>query len=289
MANIRQLKRRISTSQNISKITKAMQMVAASKMKKAQNQALKTRAFAHALNNSLKKISKTIDPSLHPLLKKNESGKKILVLLSTEKGLCGSFNANLFKKTIEWLKENPDGELILLGKKAITFAQNNGLKIFAKFEVQNENPELSDILPISQILIEKYLNLEFSSIEIIYMDFINTLKHDIRTEQILPLQSEKISSTETDELEFTSEYSFEPSAKIILNELLPHYIENFLYQALLESKASEHSSRMIAMKNASDNAKELVKDLSLIYNKSRQEAITNEILEISSASLTLGN
>ena len=288
MANIRQLKRRISTSQNISKITKAMQMVSASKMKKAQDQALKARAFSHALNNSLKKISQTIDPSLHPLLKNNKEGKKILVIFSTEKGLCGSFNSTLFKKTLEWLKINPDGQLIILGKKAINFAQSSGLKIFAKFELENENPELADILPLSQIIIEKYLNSEFQSIDILYTNFISTLKQEARIEQILPLQSEKI--TQSTEKEITNaEYHFEPAAKIILNELLPHYVENFLYQSLLESKASEHSSRMIAMKNASDNAKELVKELSLIYNKSRQEAITTEILEISSAALALAN
>lgn len=288
MANIRQLKRRISTSQNISKITKAMQMVSASKMKKAQDQALRARAFSHALNNSLRKISQTIDPNLHPLLKKNKEGKKILIIFSTEKGLCGAFNSNLFKKTIEWLKTNPDGQLIILGKKAINFAQSNGLKIYAKFELENEHPELTDILPISQIIIEKYLNSEFSSIEIIYTNFISTLKQKIKTEHILPLQSEKITQAD-DNQTINAEYSFEPEARIILNELLPHYVENFLYQSLLESKASEHSSRMIAMKNASDNAKELVKELSLVYNKSRQESITNEILEISSAALALAN
>lgn len=287
--NTRQIKSRITASQNISKITKAMEMVSASKMKRAQEQALAARPYARALQRSLQKLSEHTDSSLHPLLQKRDSGKEIFLIVSTDKGLCGSMNTFLFKATLHWLKDHPEGEVIAVGRKAVMFCRNNGVPLFAQFTDLPDRVGLKDILPISQLIMEKFLSGEFKSVQLIYMDFINTLSQKLRQVQILPLQPEPAYTDETMiTMNTTGEYIFEPDAKTILSQLLPYYMENAIYQIFLEGKASEHSARMVSMKNASENAAELVSELKLLFNKSRQANITSELLDITTASLTVG-
>lgn len=289
MANsIRQIRRRITASQNISKITKAMEMVAASKMKRAQDQATAARPYAHALQESLQKVSAHTDPSLHPLLDQHEQGIDIVILFSTDKGLCGSLNTNLFKALVQWFDKHPNGQVIVIGKKGVTFCRLFGLPMYAQFTDLPEHVSAHDLIPISSMIIQEFLNKNFKSVHILYMDFINTLVQRLRTIQLLPLsQSEEYRDETMVVPEVQAEYIFEPNPKDILNELLPYYIENTLYQTMLESRASEHSARMVSMKNASENAKELVHELKLLYNKSRQAAITSELLDITTATLTL--
>ena len=288
MAANRQIKRRISTAQNISKITKAMEMVAASKMKRAQSQALASRAFARAVQSSLSRVAAFTNPSLHPLLSMHEEGRDLLILVSTNKGLCGGLNSNLFKSSHNWIKQHQDYQVVAIGKKAVVFAQRMGWPILAQFTDIPETVSSPDAISISSLVMEKFLSHELKSVHIVYMDFINTISQKVRVTRLLP-----IAHTETaqDDLELVpqtfKEYLFEPSPRDILDSLLPYYIENSIYQILLEAKASEHSARMVAMKSASENAIELVDELKLDYNKSRQAAITEELRDIATSSLTV--
>lgn len=285
MATARQVKQRISTAKNISKITKAMEMVSASKMKRAQEQTLAARPYAQALADSLRTLAEEATPDLHPLLSNHTEGSDVLIIVSTDRGLCGSLNQNMFKKALDWYKTHPQGKFIVVGKKAVAFAKFLGLDIIAQFTNIPDKVSVADILPITTLVIDQFTQHHYRSVGIVYMDFINTLSQKVTLNQLLPIKNltEEVILVETEK----SEYIFEPTPAEILQELLPYYVENAVYQSFLEGKASEHSARMVAMKNASENAKELVKELQLLYNKSRQESITKELLEITTATMTL--
>ena len=285
MPNARQVKQRIGTANNIAKITKAMEMVSASKMRRAQDQTLAARPFAQALQESLQKLAHEAHPDLHPLLSKHESGQDVAIVVSTDKGLCGSLNQNLFKALLDWNKKHPNGTVIVIGKKGVTFTRFLALPVAAQFIDLPDPIKLADVLPITSLVMQNFTEKLYKSVTIIYMDFINTLSQKTKVQQILPLDAQPVEDTSL--VEQAHEYLFEPAPKEILSELLPYFVENSVYQAFLESKASEHSARMVAMKNASDNAKDLVKELKLIYNKSRQESITSELLDITTAQLSL--
>lgn len=288
MANTRLIKRRIISAKNIAKITSAMEMVAASKMKKAQDQALLSRPYAKALEKSLQKVAQTVNPNLHPLLLAHTLGDQILVIVSTNKGLCGGMNTNLMKATLEWKKSHQNGKVIAVGKKAVTFSRLLGVEILAQFTDMPEKVSLVDILPIISLIKDKFLSSQFKSVDILYTDFINTLSQSVAITHLLPIfDPEVLKQTQENKVVVKSEYLFEPSAKKLLDQLLPYYLENSLYQIMLESRASEHSARMVAMKNASENADELTDELQLLFNKSRQASITNELLDITTATLTL--
>lgn len=294
MGNQRQIKRRISAAKNISQITKAMEMVSASKMRRAQEHALAARPYTRALQASLQKVSEDINPALHALLQHHFEGNDVLLLVSTDKGLVGGLNNHLFKETYEWLRTHPGAVCVAIGKKAVRFCQLAGITIHAQFTELPEKMTTDAIAPITTLLTSGFLDKTFRSVTVLYMDFINTLSQEVRAIQLLPLQQHHTTNMpNADQNRITApklihEYVFEPSATEILNDLLPYYIENTIYQAFLEARASEHSSRMVAMKNASENAGDLVKELKLEYNKTRQAAITNELLDITTAILTIG-
>lgn len=285
MATARQVKLRINTAKNISKSTKAMEMVSASKMKRAQDQTLAARPYAQALAESLHTLAEEATPDLHPLLSTHQDGEDILILVSTDRGLCGSLNQNMFKKAIEWHNQHPKGKFIVVGRKAVAFTQFLGLEVVAQFTGLPDLVSVGDVLPISSLIIDQFTHHKFRSVSVLYMDFINTLSQKVSLQQVLPIKhpTEDMVLVETEK----PQYIFEPTPAEILKELLPYYVENSIYQAFLEGKASEHSARMVAMKNASDNAKDLVTELQLLYNKSRQESITRELLEITTATMTL--
>ncbi|MBP7768417.1 ATP synthase F1 subunit gamma [Candidatus Woesebacteria bacterium] len=288
MPNVRQVKQRISTATNIAKITKAMEMVSASKMRKAQQQTLAARPFAQALRDSLQKLAHESSGELHPLLAQHEEGVDILLMITTDRGQCGSLNQNIFKSTLEWYKTHPEGSVVIVGKKGITFSGFMGLAVFAQFTSLPDTINTSHIVPITTLIMDNFINKKFKTVSICYMDFINTLSQKVQLQQLLPIKTEAISAEESAiSTDASHEYAFEPSPREILAELLPYYIENNVYQAFLESKASEHSARMVSMKNANENAKDLVKELRLVYNKSRQESITKELLDITTAQLSL--
>lgn len=287
MASVRQIQQRIKAAGNISKITKAMEMVSASKMRRAQEQALATRPYTRALQESLATLGTVINPELHPLLQPHGQGKDVAIILSSDKGLSGSLNPNLFKAMLEWYREQEDPSLILVGRKVVAFAQINNLAIHAQFTDLPDRIGFTDTLPITNLIAEGFLAREFRTVSLIYMDFISTLVQKPRTVQLLPLPKTLTMMGEESLAKpaQAKEYTFEPSPKEILNELLPYYLENSVYQAFLEGKASEHSARMVSMKNASENASELKGELTLEYNKFRQASITSELLDLSTALL----
>ncbi len=308
MANTRQIKGRINSAANISKITKAMEMVSASKMRSAQMQALAARPYTHAIQDSLHKVARFTDSSLHPLLSQHHEGKNVLIVFSTDRGLCGSLNTNLFKAAIAWAKHHDNFELIVIGKKAVSFAKKMGLPLLAQFTELPEKVSPADLLPVTELIKTGFLDHSIRSVYIVHMDFINTLSQKVKVTPLLPVSVGAAGETDgvkpahagihtapaashsvTTPPQIFAEYIFEPNAAEILNELLPYYLESTIFQTQLEAKASEHSARMVSMKNASDNAKDLVGELKLQFNKSRQATITNELLDITTATLTVSN
>ncbi|MBD3250756.1 MAG: ATP synthase F1 subunit gamma [Candidatus Pacebacteria bacterium] len=295
MAQTRQILARINTSKNIAQITKAMQMVAASKMQRAQDQAVKARAYAEALADSLQVLSRKIDPSLHPLLQHHEQGVDVAIVISTEKGLCGSLNTNLFKKAAQWREQHPEGKLVAIGKKAVHLAKSYGFDIWAQFTDLPDTISTEDVVAINTLVNKNFLEKEFKSVSLIYTDFINTLTQKTVIQPLLPLGIEQVETQFKQGVEGEAaspalsqkagsdqpkkEYLFEPNAEAILKDILPLYLENTIFHAFLEAKASEHSARMVAMKSASENAQDLIGELQLQYNRSRQEEITNELLD----------
>lgn len=289
MANTsRQIKQRIRTAQSIRKITKAMEMVSASKMRRAQDRALSARPYELALRQALSLVAATTDESLHPLLKHKQNGLPIALIISTDRGLCGSLNQNLLREVVAWFKKHESGQAVVVGKKAATFCTFFGLPIYAQFTDLPDAVTTSDMTPISSLIMDRFLQDEFGQVDLFYMDFVNTLTQKPHGMPLLPLA--KIDDTdETDVLPPAgqAEYLFEPSPQHILDQLLPYYVENTIYQSFLEARASEHSARMVTMKNASENANELVDELKLLFNKQRQAAITNELLDITTAMVSL--
>ncbi len=283
MASIQSLKRRIKSAKSIKQITKAMEMVAASKMRKAQSQALASRAYARKL-----------EPSAHPLLAPNTTGSDYLVLFSTDKSLAGSLNSNLFRGLHEFLKKNGFSDslkFVIIGQKAKQFVLSNDYTIEADFSGITDPVSFQAAVPIAHYLTQEYLSGRCRSVTLAYMDFISTLVQRFRAMPLLPLSATWMNLVETPaaaiELASDAQYLFEPSPAAILNWLLPYYIEMIIYQTLLENRASEHSARMVAMKNASDSASEIIADLTLSYNKQRQAKITNELLDNTTASLVV--
>lgn len=290
MANQRQIKSRIGTAQNISKITKAMEMVAASKMKRAQEQALAARPYSQALYDSIATISQVSKLDHHPLLSTHENGIPVIVAVGTDKGLCGALNGNLMKQLSLWKKEHSNGEVIAVGKKAVLAARALGMTIHAQFTHIAEHVTTYDIIPVTTLVLNGFSDQTFRSVDILYTDFVNTLSQHPKQAPLLPLSrtfKPDVVVVKVDEKMPVKEYTFEPNPAQILNSLLPFYLENTVYHSFLEAKASEHSARMVAMKNASENAGELVDELRLVYNKTRQQAITSELLDITSATMAL--
>lgn len=286
MPNARAIKQRIKSAKNISKITKAMEMVSASKMRKSQQQATSSRPYSVELQNILHKISQYTNPELHPLLMQRTGGKDLLIVVSTDRGLVGGLNSNLFRAMMHWKETHPEAVFVSVGKKAKQFVTKMGFELYADFSPFVDRVSYPESLPMSNMVIKAFLNGEFNSVYITHMQSINTLSQKPVFDQLLPISPSEIEAPEN-KVKDKQEYVFEPSAQEILNWLLPYYIENSVYFTLLESKASEHSARMISMKNASDNAKDIVNVLSLEYNRTRQASITRELQEITTAQMSL--
>jgi F-type H+-transporting ATPase subunit gamma len=299
MANARIIKRRVNSVRNIAKITSAMQLVSASKTKYSQKMATNSLPYMQSLLDSLETIANFTDPRLHPFLNHNKSGSDLLVVLSTNKGLCGSLNTNLFKQLLVWAAKKPEAQFIAVGQKAVNFLRSHGFNLVAQFTDWPEKTKLSDVLPLLDLLKQKYLSGEIGRVDVLFTDFVNVLKQHSLVFSLLPLndlqiqqleleyqsKTQKTTETSTTSNKTRANYLLEPSSNELLDFLLNYYVELSFYHLVLESSASEHSARMIAMKSASDNAKDLVEVLKLDFNKSRQTMITNELLDISSAKM----
>lgn len=282
MPNTRLIKGRIRSAQNIAKITKAMEMVSASKMRRAQSQAQASQPYAQKLHGVLHSIGQNTDSTLHPLLAEQPTGRPLLVVFSTDRGLCGALNNNLFKAIIEFSETHPNPIIITIGRKAQEFAARSGYDLTATFTQLPERPSFSEILPVAQMVRDGFLGDQYSSVHVAHMEFVNTLTQVPKITPLLPLQIPKLEAQNesTHPGVAQKDYKFEPTPQELLNTLLPYYVEVLLYQTLLDARASEHSARMISMQNASNNAKDVVGALRLEYNKSRQSAITQELIEI---------
>ena len=279
MATVREIRRRMRSIKNISQITKAVQMVAASKMKRAQEQALRGQPYSEVMEQMLEKLASRTDPSFHPLLKREVEGAKktCLLFLTPNKGLCGGLLADLSKTLLEVVRKEAEIGFLLVGKKGRDVLLKLGQEILADFPNLPDQPLFAETVPLSKIMIEGFIKGEFGKVLVVYPHFVNTLVQQSRVKQILPIEEE------LEEERIDGYILFEPSPEAILNQLLPFYIELLIYHLILESIASEHSARMRAMKSATDNALEILSDLTLTYNQARQRVITQEVAEIASA------
>ncbi len=299
MANTRELRRRIKSTKNTSQITKAMQMVSAVKMRRAQDQALNGRPYSENLSSALERLLPRVDISAHPLLSGNGLGKTGVILLTTDKGLVGALNTNIMRTVLGLHLSGASVVFYTVGKKGRGFVVRSGKDLVADFE----NPDLitfRQAVQLTKLVKESFTAGEVGQVYLVYPHFVSTIKQEPKMVKLLPIEvdlarhSELVSESQKKETlnrvqgdDKGKEFLYEPSIDVLLDSLLLHEIQIKIYQALLETKASEHSSRMVAMKNATDNAKELVEDLTLNYNQVRQDSITREILEISSAAVAM--
>lgn len=276
MANLRDIRRRIKSVKNTAQITRAMQLVAAAKMKKAQDQALAGRDYSTQLNGVLQDISESFAEVSHPFLEKREGGRELVLVISTDKGLCGPINTNL-ARAMRGAVSN-DADFVTVGRKLRIMLEKLGKNIVADFSVKDPVP-FSDARAIATLLSKQYLDGNYDKVSVVYARFVNTLNQQPEVMQLLPVVPPTAYGDATD----TDEFLFEPSASDVLAAILPLYINFRVFQTLVEARASEHSARMVAMKAATDNAKKFIKELTLEYNKLRQSAITAELLEITTA------
>lgn len=289
MASTKELRRRMKSVKNIAQITKAMQMVSATKMRKAQTQALSGRPYWSTILRALALVSDQINAEIHPLLTGSSSSKTAALVISTNKGLCGSLNTNINRA----IQTREFDSFYTLGRKGRDSIVRTGRNLEADFE----NPEyvsFAEAVKIRKVIMQDFLDGKTGKVDMVYPRFITTLRQEVKVVQLLPVTGETLSeilklaeSGNPEEIKLRGEFVFEPGADQVLDYALIHLIDTRIYQAILETKASEHSARMIAMQNATDNAKELALDLGLLYNQIRQNAITTELLEITSAGAAL--
>ena len=290
MANTQDIRRRIKSIRNIGQLTKAMQMVAASKMRRAQQHALAGRPYAALMNRVLVSLQKRTDPRLHPLLNIRDVKKELVLIISTDKGLAGALNTNLFREAANF--DSSKTAFVVTGKKARQYIARTKRELLADFELK-DSPSFVETKAISKFCTEKFLNHEVDKVSVLYTHFINTVNQKPAVQTLLPISAFDLPKGEktegaAEDVDPMLGYVFEPSAERVLDAVLPYYIQFQVFQMILDARASEHSARMVAMKNATDNAKEFIKDLTLEYNKMRQASITTELLEISTAQMALG-
>jgi F-type H+-transporting ATPase subunit gamma len=276
VASQRDIRRRIGSVRNIAQITRAMQFVAASKLKRAQDATLASRPYSDKLEEVLADLATVLGGEDHPLLVRPEGGKRLIVLITTDRPLAGPFTSNAVRFASREITEHSgDLTVVSVGRKGRDAMRRARVPIEAHFAGFGDRPTFADVLPLARLVTEDYLSGDYSRIDVIYSLFVSTLVQRPTLAQILPV----VPSEDTEGIP-GNQFIFEPSAGAVLEQLLPRYVATRLYQAVLESKASEESSRMVAMKNATENAEELIEDLTLSYNKVRQANITREMIEI---------
>jgi len=287
MASTRDIRRRIKSVKNTRQITKAMELVAASKMKRAQSAALAGRPYAQLMADMLGALAGRVDESLHPFLVKREVKVRGILLVTTDKGLCGPLNANLFKLVLEI---KAPAKYVAIGRKGTQFLSRIKRDLVADFSVNDRVP-FGEVRTVVEFMMKMYLEGTIDTLEVVYPRFKNTLVQEPVIRPLLPLTNVKDfihhlradAGGGADKFSDDRDMLFEPGAQQVLEALLPFYVNRYVYQLILSAKASEHSSRMVAMKTAKDNATKLIGDLTLEYNKARQAGITQEILEIAAA------
>ncbi|MGQ0656922.1 MAG: F0F1 ATP synthase subunit gamma [Chromatiales bacterium] len=280
MPGTKEIRVKIRSVQNTRKITKAMEMVAASKMRKAQERMRASRPYGEKIRNVAAHISHANPEYRHPFVVERDTVKGVgIIVITTDKGLCGALNTNVLRLVLaqikEWEAEGERCEVCCIGNKALGFMQRLGANITSHVVQLGDRPQMDKLIGAVKLMLDGYTQDRFDRLMIFYTRFINTMKQDPVMEQLLPLSGERLGSAEGH-----WDYIYEPEAKTVLDQVLTRYIEAIIFQAIAENMASEQSARMVAMKAASDNAANLIDELTLIYNKNRQAAITKEISEI---------
>jgi F-type H+-transporting ATPase subunit gamma len=284
LANIRLIRRRIKGIQSTSKITRAMEMIATLKMRRAQERGLAGRPYSEKISQVIADLAALPGEAraLHPLLQRRPVTKIAVVHITPDRGLCGGLNANINRRTASLiLEQSLPVTIIAVGRKGLDFMRRYGRDIHAEFTRLGDRPSLLDTLPISRIIIDDYTAGAIDLVYLVYAQFVSTMVQRPVMRQILPVEPAEIPTAEN------VDYIYEPGPAAVLGELLPRFVEMQVYHAILESIASEQSARMVAMRNATDNANELIEELTLMYNKARQESITKELLDITGGAAAL--
>jgi len=280
MPGSKEIRTKIKSVQNTRKITKAMEMVAASKMRKAQERMRRARPYGEKIRNVAAHLSHANPEYQHPFLVERDSVKRVgIIVVTTDKGLCGGLNTNVLRlalgKMKEWETQGEQFDVCCIGNKGLGFMQRLRANIVSQVTALGDTPHMERLIGAMKVMLDNYVADRFDRLVIFYTRFINTMKQEPVMEQLLPLSGERLGAPEG-----TWDYLYEPDAKVVLDQVLTRYIEVLIYQAVAENLASEQSARMVAMKAASDNAGSVIDELTLIYNKSRQAAITKELSEI---------
>lgn len=296
MPSLKDIRGRIGSVRNIAQITRAMEMVAASRMKRAQDSILAARPYADELEGALVRVAGAagLGEEIDPLLASRPIRRAAIIVITTDRGLAGSLNANATRSVLRWVARRASGEngdapveveAVTVGRKGRDALRRAGVPIAAHFAQLGDKPSFADVTPIARLVTEDFLAGKYDEIDIAYSTFVSTLSQKPEIDTILPVVRPEMA----DETEQTNdEYLFEPSPEAVLSRLLPHYVAINIYRAVLENNASEQSARMIAMRNSTENANELIDDLTLVYNKTRQATITREMIEIASGAEALG-
>jgi len=280
MPGTKEIRMKIRSVQNTRKITKAMEMVAASKMRKAQERMRHARPYGEKIRTVAAHISHANPEYRHPFLVERDTVKRVgIIVITTDKGLCGALNTNLLRMVLaqykEWQAQGEEIEVCALGNKGFGFMQRLGAKIVAHAVQLGDRPQMEKLIGAVKVMLDGYISNRFDRVILAYTRFINTMKQEPVVEQLLPLSGERLGAPET-----VWDYLYEPEARAVLDQVMTRYIEALIFQAVSENMASEQSARMVAMKAASDNAADLIGELTLIYNKNRQAGITKELSEI---------
>jgi F-type H+-transporting ATPase subunit gamma len=287
MAGIREIRNKIKSVKNTQKITRAMEMVAASKMRKAQDRMKKARPYGEKIRNVAAHMSRANTEYRHPFLIARDTVKRIgIIIVTSDKGLCGGLNTNVLRKALNqmktWQAEGEQIKVCCIGNKGLGFMGRIGASITSQVVGLGDTPDISRLIGAVKVVLDGYTQDQFDRVYIFYNRFINTMKQEPVMEQLLPLTDDRMQSGEQDsgKSKATWDYIYEPEAKPVIDDIMVRYVEALIYQAVAENMASEQSARMVAMKAASDNAGSVIDELTLIYNKSRQAAITKELSEI---------
>ena len=280
MASGKEIRTKIKSVENTRKITKAMEMVAASKMRKAQDRMLKARPYGEKIRRVAAHLSHALSEYKHPFLEKRDQIKKVgIILVTSDKGLCGGLNTNVLRQLVNKMREldgqKVDVQVTAIGSKGFAFLQRNGAKVVSHAIGLGDNPHIDSLIGPVKVQIDAYNAGEIDELHIAYTRFVNTMRQEPVVEQLLPLAGDTVGSESS-----RWDYVYEPDAKSVIDDLLVRYLEALVYQSVAENIASEQSARMVAMKAASDNAKNVIEELKLVYNKTRQAAITKELSEI---------
>jgi F-type H+-transporting ATPase subunit gamma len=294
VATLREIRRRIKSVKSTAQITKAMELVAASKMRRAQERVLASRPYAEKMHSVLGDLSvnaASTGAALHPLLERNTVGKVCLVLLTSDRGLCGSFNSNMIRFAMDFVVRHRDAgddvALITVGRRGRDFMLRYGVPMIGEFTGLTDRPTILDIAPVVRLLITDYTVDKIKSVHLAYSQFISTMTQKPVLVPVMPIEQEHLTAFRGEDNLKSLDYIFEPSTSAILNALLPRYVEVQMYQALLESIASEQSARMVAMRNATDNAEDIIDHLTMTYNKARQASITKELIDIATSAAAI--